>query len=131
VTERDEPRSEDQKRQDARLEADRREDAGLRARLDKLSTALDAQKDQSAGSGEQAPSLSPDSLGSAMSLGFRVLSEFVAAVVVGALIGWQNDKWFGTTPLFLLVLLLMGTAAGFWNVYRIAVKPPGSKGGLP
>ncbi len=130
MTERDEPRSEDQKRQDARHEAERREDAGLRARLDKLSTALDAHKDQSAGSGEQAPKLSADSLGSAMSLGFRVLSEFVAAVVVGALIGWQIDKWAGTAPLFLLVFLLMGTAAGFWNVYRIAVKPPGSKGGL-
>ncbi|MEJ0094372.1 MAG: AtpZ/AtpI family protein [Methylocella sp.] len=130
MTERDEPRSEDQKRQDARIEADRREDAGLRARLEKLSTALDARKDESAGSGEQASNLSPNSLGSAMSLGFRVLSEFVAAVVVGALIGWQFDKWMGTTPLFLLVFLMMGTAAGFWNVYRIAVKTPGSKGGL-
>lgn len=65
-----------------------------------------------------------------MSLGFRVLAEFVAAVVVGALIGWQIDKWLGTTPGFLLVFLAFGTAAGFWNVYRIAVKPPGSRGGL-
>jgi len=65
-----------------------------------------------------------------MSLGFRVLSEFVAAVVVGAFIGWQLDTWLRTSPAFLLIFLLFGTAAGFWNVYRIAVKPPGSKGGL-
>jgi ATP synthase protein I len=62
-----------------------------------------------------------------MSLGFRVLSEFVAAVVVGALIGWQIDVWTGATPWFLLAFLLLGPAAGFWNVYRIAVTPQGSK----
>ncbi len=62
-----------------------------------------------------------------MSLGVRVLVEFVSAAIVGALVGWQLDKWIGTSPAFLLVLVLLGTAAGFWNVYRIAVKPSGPK----
>ncbi|QBR72528.1 hypothetical protein CU048_00120 [Beijerinckiaceae bacterium] len=64
-----------------------------------------------------------------MSLGFRVLSEFVAAVVVGALIGWWIDGAAGTSPAFLLIFLLIGTGAGFWNVYRIATKSTGSQGG--
>ncbi|VFU07256.1 ATP synthase protein I [Methylocella tundrae] len=127
VGERDDSRSEDQKRADARFEADQREAAALRSRLDKLSADLGASKDSSAGNGDKDADLTAGSFGGAMSLGFRVLTEFVSAVVVGALIGWQLDKWFGTSPLFLLVLLLMGTAAGFWNVYRIAVKPPGTK----
>ncbi len=125
--ERQRPLGEEQKRADVSGEADRRESAALRSRLDRLSADLDANRDLSAGNGEKDPGLSASSFGGAMNLGFRVLAEFVSAVVVGALLGWQLDKWFGTSPLFLLVLLLLGTAAGFWNVYRIAVKPSGPK----
>jgi ATP synthase protein I len=127
MSERDDPRSKEQKRANASSEAEQREAAALRARLDKLSADLDASKDSNAGSGEKDAGLSAGSYGSAMSLGFRVLTEFVSAVVVAALVGWQLDKWLGTSPLFLLVLSLIGTAAGFWSVYRIAVKPPGRK----
>ena len=61
-----------------------------------------------------------------MSLGFRVLSEFVAATVVSALIGWRLDLWIGTTPFFLILFLGLGVAAGFWNVYRLAVHAAGA-----
>ncbi|WOJ88274.1 AtpZ/AtpI family protein [Methylocapsa polymorpha] len=110
-----------------REEQERKEAEGLKARLDSLSRALDAQK-SARPPAEDAAAPAAGSLGSAMTLGFRVLTEFVAAVVVGALIGWQIDVWTGATPVFLLVFLLFGTAAGFWNVYRIAVGPQGSKG---
>lgn len=108
----------------------REEDKSLRERLDRLSSALDAQKDAKAGASAEQETAAPaaGSLGAAMSLGFRVLSEFVAAVVVGALIGWQIDAWTGVAPAFLLVFLLLGTAAGFWNVYRIAVGRQGLGG---
>jgi ATP synthase protein I len=123
----------DQREQDERREDEsrERENEALKARLDKLSNALDAQqrdarKSLDARLGQDAPS--PASMGNAMGLAFRVLSEFVAAVIVGAFIGWWIDRVTGTTPAFLVTLLLMGAAAGFWNVYRIAIKPPGSEG---
>ena len=97
------------------------EDAALRARLDRLSKALEAQRQAQPSQSESNAGLSAGSLGSAMNLGFRVLAEFVAAIVVGTLIGWQIDVWFGTGPVFLIVFLVLGTAAGFLNVYRIAV----------
>lgn len=122
--EREEPRSDEQKRVDASREAERRETAALRSRLDKLSSDLGASDKRSAGADAGA---SAGSFGGAMNLGFRVLVEFVSAAVVAALIGWQLDKWFGTSPLLLLVFLLLGTTAGFWNVYRIAVRPQGPK----
>ena len=108
-----------------------RENEGLRARLDKLSNELDAQGE--AGKSLEAANLdrdrtSPGVIGNAMGLAFRVLSEFVAAVIAGAFIGWWIDRLAGTTPAFLVVFLLMGAAAGFWNVYRIAIKLPGSEG---
>ena len=115
-------------------ESRERETEGLRARLDKLSNALDAQqrdgrKSSGAnGLGQDAAGPSPGSMGNAMGLAFRVLSEFVAAVIVGAFIGWWIDRVAGTTPAFLVIFLLMGAAAGIWNVYCIAIKPPGSEG---
>jgi ATP synthase protein I len=105
---------------------------GLRARLDSLSKALDAQRDAARSSdaarrGQDGNGASPGSIGNAMGLAFRVLSEFVSAVIVGAVIGWGIDVAAGTSPAFLVVFLLMGAAAGFWNVYRIAMNPPGSE----
>jgi ATP synthase protein I len=113
-------------------ESRERENEGLRVRLDKLSNALDAQqrdarKSPGAG-GLGQDGTSPASMGNAMGLAFRVLSEFVAAVIVGAFIGWWIDRLAGTTPAFLVTFLLMGAAAGIWNVYRIAIKPPGPEG---
>jgi ATP synthase protein I len=54
------------------------------------------------------------------SRGFRLASEFVAAILVGAGIGWLLDLWLHTTPWLLLVLLLIGFAAGVLNVARTA-----------
>jgi ATP synthase protein I len=134
VTERgrrqDQNRQQQKQEQERRLDESReRDDEGLRARLDKLSNALEAQreavKSSDAAKAEQTGA-SARATASAMGLAIRILSEFVAAVIVGALIGWEIDRVAGTTPAFLIIFLLMGAAAGFWNVYRIAMKPPGS-----
>ena len=125
-----------QREQDERPGDESRErvNEALRARLDKLSNALDAQQRDgrrssgASGLGQDGAGPSSGSIGNAMGLAFRVLSEFVAAVIVGAFIGWWIDRVAGTTPAFLIIFLLMGAAAGFWNVYRIAIKPPGSEG---
>lgn len=102
------------------------EDEALKARLGKLSEALKATKhapDQSSGGG--ASNQSGENMGGAMSQGLRVLSEFVAGVIAGCLIGWLLDYWLGSSPVALIVFLFLGTATGFWNVYRIAAKPTG------
>lgn len=48
----------------------------------------------------------------------RLSSEFVAAIIVGAGLGWFIDSLAGTAPLGLIVLLLLGFAAGVLNVMR-------------
>ena len=72
------------------------------------------------------PSLSRQSIGAA-NLGFRALVEFVTAVVVSPIIGWQIDVWLKTRPIFLVIFLILGMMAGLLNVYRIAVGQTGPK----
>ncbi|WP_342360536.1 AtpZ/AtpI family protein [Terrarubrum flagellatum] len=103
----------------------RGEDEALKARLEKLSAALDATKQAPTRRFAEAASNDASGQGSAMNLGFRVLTEFVAGVIAGCLIGYLLDLWLGTSPVALIVFIFLGTATGFWNVYRIAMKPTG------
>ncbi|MBV6658819.1 MAG: AtpZ/AtpI family protein [Devosiaceae bacterium] len=48
----------------------------------------------------------------------RVSSDFIAAIFVGAVLGWGVDQIAGTEPLGFIVLLLLGFAAGVLNVMR-------------
>ena len=54
--------------------------------------------------------------------GFRLASEFVAAIIVGAGLGWGLDQLAGTTPWGMIVLLLLGFAAGVLNVIRATAE---------
>ena len=59
---------------------------------------------------------SPSKLGAA----FRLVTELLAAVIVGGGIGWALDRVFGTSPLLLIVMFMLGVAAGMRNVIRTA-----------
>jgi len=57
---------------------------------------------------------------SGMGRGLRLGSEFAAAILVGAGMGYLLDQWLGTSPWLMLILLLLGFAAGVLNVIRSA-----------
>jgi ATP synthase protein I len=65
---------------------------------------------------------------SAMALGFRLSSELIAGVVVGALIGWGIDHLLSTSPWGLIVMVLLGFTAGVVNVIRSAGAAPDKSG---
>jgi ATP synthase protein I len=99
------------------------EDDDLRARGEKLAkklTAAHAERARDATSQARKPN--PNA--AAMSLAVRAASEIVAGVAVGAVFGWGIDGLFHTKPAFLIVFLLLGSAAGVWNVIR-ATTPKG------
>jgi ATP synthase protein I len=62
----------------------------------------------------------PRSRSSAYSFGFRLAADLLAGVLGGFAIGWGLDYLLGTSPLFLLVLIVLGMAAGILNVIRAA-----------
>src|ERR1700682_5762273 len=96
------------------------DEVALSARLGsldhRLSEIRDSRKigtDQSgAGSGDGAVRAS------AMARGFRLSSELIAGVVVGAGIGWGFDRLLSTSPFGLIVFFLLGFVAGGWDGWR-------------
>ena len=58
--------------------------------------------------------------GSFMGSAFRLGTELVAAVVVGTIIGFILDTWFGTKPWLIIIFFFLGAAAGMLNVFRTA-----------
>ncbi len=70
---------------------------------------------------------------SGLSLGWRLGSEFFAAIIVGAGLGYLLDMFLPTRPWGMIVLLLLGFAAGVLNIVRAskelneaAAVPPGT-----
>jgi ATP synthase protein I len=96
------------------------DEAALSARLQRLGERLtQVSRPSENGSG---PRQTTDT--SAFARGFRLSTELVAGVLVGAGIGWLLDRWLGTTPWGLIVFLLLGFAAGVLNVMRAAGVAP-------
>jgi len=98
------------------------EDRGLHERLERLSGAIEKKRSETAENDKRQAEQSAigGETGKAMAQGFRMLAELVAGVLVGTLIGWQIDQWTGLSPLFLIVFLLLGVTAGFWNMMKLA-----------
>ncbi|MGE4291699.1 MAG: AtpZ/AtpI family protein [Desulfovibrio sp.] len=55
-----------------------------------------------------------DQLSTAGTIGLNLVS----ATFIGMTMGWFLDKWLGTKPWLLLVMLLFGIVAGFRNVVQ-------------
>jgi len=90
------------------------DEAALSARLQRLGKRI-AQADRST-ENDSGPRQTADP--SAIARGFRLSTELVAGVLVGAVIGWLLDRWLGISPWGLIVFLLLGFAAGVLNVMR-------------
>ncbi|MFC4255462.1 ATP-binding protein [Altererythrobacter xixiisoli] len=56
--------------------------------------------------------------------GNRVLADLLGGVLGGLVIGWVIDRFAGTAPWGLIVMLFMGIAVAFRNVFRMANKRP-------
>ena len=59
---------------------------------------------------------------SLLGIAFKMSTELVAAVLVGSIIGFIFDTWFGTKPWLILTFFFVGVIAGIMNVIRTAKK---------
>jgi len=83
-------------------------------RLKRLEERIAAMKK----AGERQPG--PEEHYSAASQGWRMVIELVSGLGIGFLAGYGLDWFFGTMPLFLVVLTLLGFAAGVNVMLRTA-----------
>jgi ATP synthase protein I len=91
----------------------------LEHRLSEIRGSRNIRTDQSGdGSGDS------NARASAMAMGFRLSSELIAGVAVGALMGWGFDRLLSTSPFGLIVFVLLGFTAGVLNVIRSAGVAP-------
>ena len=64
--------------------------------------------------------ISKQSSSSNIGVAFKLSAEMVAAVIVGTIIGFILDNWFGTKPWLILIFFFVGVIAGILNVIRSA-----------
>jgi ATP synthase protein I len=100
------------------------DEAALSARLKRLGERLGKHTGRPV---DQGPGASSAADPSAMARGFRLSTELVAGVLVGAALGWLLDRWLGISPWGMIVFLLLGFAAGVLNVMRAAGVNMGSR----
>jgi len=99
------------------------ETSGLAARIRK------AQEDRAAlNAARRSPRLSDMST---LARGLRIGAEFVAAILVGSGIGYLIDIFAGTTPWGLLIMFMLGFAAGILNVTRVVAELNAQKTASP
>jgi ATP synthase protein I len=57
-----------------------------------------------------------------MAAGFamRAITEILVALAVCTIAGYYLDRYFGTTPWIMIILMPVGQAAGVWNVMRLS-----------
>jgi ATP synthase protein I len=84
------------------------------ARLESLDERLDRlQRTEAVRTAKRQPDASYQS-------GQLVLSQLVGCPLGGGIVGWLLDRWAGTKPWLMLVMLFLGFAVGIWNVIRIS-----------
>ncbi len=82
-------------------------------RLEELDRKIDRLK-------SALPKPAPERQADNVNQGVRAGTELVVCIAGGAGLGLLLDRWLETGPLFLIIFLLSGVAAGFMNVYRIS-----------
>jgi ATP synthase protein I len=99
------------------------DEAALSARLQRLSEGLGQARGR-AGPPSEDPGGDRATAASGYAKGFRLSSELVAGVLVGAGLGWLIDRLLGISPWGFIVFLLLGFVAGVLNVMRSAGVAP-------
>jgi len=90
------------------------------ARIDALERRLQAARERE----EQRNRPQVQGVDANYKLGNRVLAELLGGMIGGALIGWVIDRFAGTSPWGLLVMLFLGIIVAFRNIIRISNRRP-------
>ena len=85
---------------------------------DQFKTRLQIAKDKLSKKNFRQNNQNSSSIGAA----FKLSTELVSAVALGAIIGFILDNTFGTKPWLIIIFFFIGVVAGIVNVIRSAKK---------
>jgi ATP synthase protein I len=105
------------------------DEAALSARLQRLGEGLGQARGRAGPVSSDGPGGDRAATASGYAKGFRLSSELVGGVLVGAGIGWLIDRLLGISPWGFIVFLLLGFVAGVLNVMRSAGVVAGPNSG--
>ena len=94
-----------------------REPIGEDARIDALEARLAAARERESERNKPVGGAEADAN---YRLGNRVLAELIGGIGGGAFIGWVIDRFAGTSPWGLMVVMILGIVVSFRNIIRMS-----------
>ena len=98
-----------------------REPIGEDARIDALEARLAAAREREE---QRTGSVAGTEADANYRMGNRVLAELIGGIGGGAFVGWVIDRFAGTSPWGLLVVMALGIFVAFRNIIRMASQKP-------
>jgi ATP synthase protein I len=102
-------------------ESPKRSEAELESALRKLDASLERLERHRKAADEGARGPKPG-----YAAAMKLSSEFLASILVGALVGWGIDRLLGISPWAMIVFVLLGFCAGVVTVVRSAGRMSGT-----
>ncbi len=85
------------------------------SKLDELDAALKKAQDA-----QNAQNLvMPKGYSKEMNMGMRAFMEMLGVLLGSGLMGWALDAYFNTSPTLLIIFVILGIVAAFYNVYKL------------
>ncbi len=94
-----------------------REPIGEDARIDALEARLAAAREREEQRNKPIAGAEADAN---YRMGNRVLAELIGGIGGGAFIGWVIDRFAGTSPWGLMVVMILGIVVSFRNIIRMS-----------
>ena len=98
-----------------------REPIGEDARIDALEARLAAAREREEQRNKPIAGAEADAN---YRMGNRVLAELIGGIGGGAFIGWVIDRFAGTSPWGLMVVMILGIVVSFRNIIRMSSPRP-------
>lgn len=92
--------------------------ASIKARAGEIDKRLDEARERIS----PKSNVDPRVRGQAMGQGLRIAIELVVGVAFGGFVGWWLDRYCGTAPWLMVVMVIVGFAAGMMNIIRTAQR---------
>jgi len=62
----------------------------------------------------------PSAYSKEMSQGIRAFMEMLGVILGSGIMGWVLDDYFETAPTILIIFVILGIAAAFFNLYKLS-----------